>query len=228
MKSDRLPSGLFVGTLIVLAVLLLQPTTGPAGDSQSSGASSRTDALSVPASTAVPRIDVGVALDPATPPEEPSPDECAIWYGTTDRIALSVEHWALASTAVVRATVEDIGDTQWNTPNGKAPAERQAEASDFMRLIKLAPADIMKGQLTSTVARIPGGTIGCLTFILDEYDVKVGQEYLVFMRELDPATGLRGTLNARLMWPVEADGTVTTPVEGTLTVDEIGERIAGS
>ena len=210
---------------------MLRPTAGPTEvlhEIESSSGPRGGGAATVPASTAAPRVADAIALDPVTPPEEPAPDDCAIWYGTTDRIALSVEQWASASTSVVRATVEDIGDTQWNTADGKAPASRKAESSDLMRLVKLAPSDTLKGQLSSTIAWIPGGTIGCLTYLMDEYAVKVGQEYLFFMRDLDPATGLKGTLRARLMWPIQADGTVSTPAEGRLSIVEIAKRIAGT
>lgn len=189
---------------------------------------SRSDAPDVRMETARPDDAAVTPLDPATPPESPSPDDCAIWQGTTDRLALSLEQWAAASTSVVRATVADIGDAQWNTIDGRAPAGRQPQPADFMRLIKLAPAETMKGELSSTIAWIPGGTIGCLTFNIDEYSVEIGQEYLFFMRDLDPATGLQGTIRARLLWPIEADGRVTTPSDGKLSVAEIAARVAGA
>lgn len=231
MKSKPIPSGLFVGTLLVFGAILVRATATPApiSDSTSSSHASTTVERGFGPSTTPASQAVGsFALDPALPPEEPSPDECAIWYGTTERMALPVEQWASSSTSVVRATVADVGDTQWNTPDGNAPAGRQAESSDFMRLIKLAPTDTLKGQLSSTTAWIPGGTIGCLTFIVDEYDVKIGQEYLFFMQDLDPATGLKGALRARLMLPIQPDGTVATPAEGKLSIVDIGKRITGT
>jgi hypothetical protein len=230
VKSKPLPSGLLVGILIAAGVLVLGQTAGPAEgvrEKESSSGPRGGGAATVPASAAAPPVADAIALDPVTPPEEPAPDDCAIWYGTIDRFALSLEQWAAASTSVVRATVEDIGDTQWNTADGKAPAGRKAESSDLMRLIQLAPGDTLKGQLSSTIAWIPGGTIGCLTYLIDEYAVTVGQEYLFFMRDLDPATGLKGALRARLMWPIEADGTVSTPAEGRLSIVEIAKRIVG-
>lgn len=143
-------------------------------------------------------------------------------------MGLSVQQWASASTAVVSGTVEEIGDAQWNTPDGKAPVNQPAAYWDVMRLIRLAPVDTLKGQLSSTTAWVPGGTIGCLTFVVEGYDVEVGQEYLFFMRDIDPDTGLQGTSRARLIWPIREDGTVSTPIDGRLSVVEIAERIAGS
>jgi hypothetical protein len=143
-------------------------------------------------------------------------------------MGLSVEQWAAGSSAVVLGTVGDIGDAQWNTKDGMPPTQVPPAYSDVMRLIRIDQMETLKGQLTSSTAWIPGGTIGCLTFVVDEYTPVIGSKYVFFMRDLDPLTGLKGTSRVRLMWPVNDDGTVATQIDGSLSLDEFRALVAGS
>lgn len=226
MKARISPLTLVVATAFVVAALVSRPSLDQKPESAVAQQPSAKTSIGAPAPSLGPGAGA-IQLDPASPPQEPSEDQCAFWQTTIDRMGLSVEQWAAASTAVLHGTVEDIGEAQWNTRDGKPPiGEKPIAYSDLLRLIRIAPAESLKGQLSSDVLWIPGGTIGCVTFIAEGFDLEVGGEYVFFLRDLEPLSGLTGIPRARLVWPIQKDGTVATQIDGSLSIDTFRERVS--
>lgn len=224
-----IPTGLLLLSLFAIAAVFTTRSPSPAVEAGSLGP--QPSAMSAPLTavgpTKIPAEQQSSSeLDPGTPPEE-LPGGCDPHYGVVSWFfPLSVEAAAARSQAVVRATVDAAGTGQWNTPGGKAPDPRLASGLDVMHLVRLTEVTPVSGTTPSTlVVWVPGGTIGCVTFTIPDWDLRVGQEYLVFLASSEPAFGSKGTLRASEAWPI-VDGLVQTPAEGRMSVANITAALA--
>jgi hypothetical protein len=165
-------------------------------------------------------------LDPVIAPEE-LPGECLTHTTIVDRIATTVETNAALSSAVIQATVNEIGAAQWNTPDGRAPELQGINSFQVMRLVSVVPTATLSGQADTTLYWVPGGTIGCHTFAATGFELESGAEYLFFLAGNDPKSGQKGTLQVREAWPVVA-GSVRSPSEGELSIEAVTDRLGAA
>jgi hypothetical protein len=226
MKTTvRVALGLAVIAAAVMSVIVLQqmastdPRTQPdVGGVLGASVAASTDAAIASSGT--------TPLDPPVAPEE-LPGECSAHSTIVERIPTSIEINADMSSAVIRATVDAIGRAQWNTPDGRAPDLDGLSAFQVMRLVRVVPVATLSGQATTSTFWIPGGTIGCQQFSATGFELERGAEYLFFLAANDPKSGLTGTLQVREAWPV-VEGSVRSPSEGELSVDDVADRLANS
>lgn len=216
------PASLVVAALVVIGAVVLMHAATPADHDPAR-------LLATAAASAEPSGAVGadlIPLDPVTPPVE-ADGECAYWHATIDRVPMTMEQLAGASSAVVRAVVEDIGGAQWNTSDRNPPRDMEPAWWHVMRLVRLKPIEALIGEPGTTTVWVPGGTIGCLTFVVQGFEIDVGREYLFFLFDKEPSSAIEGTLQARQYWPIEGDA-VSSPLEGKLPFEVVEERLAGS
>lgn len=223
MSITRLLSGVAVAAICaaVAGVLLIsRPLAAPGG-----GVTPRPTASDTGKQAAV--------LVPLAPAAEPKPldRECSVFRTTVDELPLPATAMARDASTSIVGTIVAIGPAQWNTRDGlppSAPADFNAEA--VLRLIRVDVSQQLAGAMQTGLLTvwIPGGSIGCHTFVMDGYPLTpaVGDKFAFFLQDKAPAAGISSVLRARAMWPIGADGLVTTPAEGKLTVDQLATAAA--
>jgi len=179
-----------------------------------------------------PAADVGegISLGPAKPAEPPNA-ECLTYATVFDKILATVDDLARSSTAVVDATIEEVGPARWKTDTEQAPTEKQNLTSDrVMRLVRLSIAEDLskRGASGSVVAWIPGGTMGCSKFLVDSYpvDLRVGDRFAFFLNSNNPPlAGLKGVSQVVEMWPIK-DSVATSPELGDVSIADVSAAAA--
>ena len=229
--DSKLPFGamlLGVGVVLVGSLLARPASPGsPVGGpplAVSPEPTGRTAVVVAATPSAAAELNAEVPLDPAVAPQEPS-GECTMNTGIIDRIPTPIETAAAMSSAVVQGRIEAIGKAQWNTVGGKLPDGEHITGLDVMRLISVRVDTVLRGEPTTTTFWISGGSIGCHLFSVTGHELEEGQEYVFFLANFDPASGIRGTMRVRQAWSV-TDGKVTTPSDGDLPAQVLAERIS--
>ena len=131
------------------------------------------------------------------------------------------------ATGIMIATFEGSGSAQWNTPTGNRPAAEANLAVWIFTPVKMAPQTVLRSSVGTTAShRIKGGTIGCDT---DTYDdtpkLAVGATYAVFaVPEWDKSAA---SADPWILWAwlVEPDGTLQTPLDGSVTIDQLSQAV---
>lgn len=179
-----------------------------------------------------PRDQTGAIGSPQPPPSVPvaaSPlPSSALEFGlacgqyVTDSVLppADLQTMGSLSDAVITATVVKVGDTRWATAEGKPPNDPHLIPTPFdvYRVVQMEVVAIGKLSAGSAIlpgstveARIPGGTVGCVTLALDYLpSVNAGDEVAVFL-EADPDVSFPSAPQADFdvldVWPI-VDGVV--------------------
>ncbi len=166
------------------------------------------------------------------PTSYPSPgSSCITQTSVVNAVESTMENLAKFSTAVVVGTFDGYGSAQWNTPNG----ERVATDADkrlgvwIYRPIKITPKSALRGVPSSVVgARVEGGAIGCdSNRFSNEPVLKEGGSYVFFLApEWDPKHARSLDPWVLWAWPLNADGTVHTPLEGDVPISALSQVLA--
>ncbi|MBA3851810.1 MAG: hypothetical protein H0X59_05535 [Chloroflexi bacterium] len=172
-----------------------------------------------------------VPLAPAESPEAP-PDRRGS-FSLVDSAPATIDLTRISS-SVVLGSVTGVGPGQWNTKDGRLPTgEDLMDPFDVMRLLRVDVERQLgyQGAATTLIVRIRGGTIGCASFTDSEFPnvIEPGQRFVLFLDGwTPPRNGLVGVQRVELMWPVDQEGRVATPEDGTLTIEELATRVAAA
>ncbi len=172
-----------------------------------------------------------IALSAAVTPQ-PLPGNCLNYASVTDGAAPTIDLITKVSSAAIVGTVTGVGGAQWNTADGLPPTAREElDAYHVMRLVNIDVSRTLRGAaMASLTVWVPGGAIGCSRFDSGEFPqtISPGDAFVFFLRAESPRTGATGVLRTGEMWPVATDGTVVTPVDGKLSLDQIASKIAAA
>jgi len=143
-----------------------------------------------------------------------------VHLSTFDRASERVANLGRWSTNVVDGVILAIGKAEWNTPDGLPP--EQGLATFVVRHATVRVRDATKSKATGDVdVLLPGGTIGCDTYRLASVaNIKVGYRVVLFL-QATASTDSTESIIAGDAWLVRSDGTVTTPEDGDLSVQEL-------
>ncbi len=161
--------------------------------------------------------------------------DCVTLYESIDSLDPTLENLRPVSKDVVVGTVTSEGAPFWNSPtgNGPKPGEKIGEGNEFYILtpyqvtVEQAVAGARApGQITVVVE---GGQIGC-----DKFDVSppvtlsAKTKYVLFLKPSLAAdgTGAMKQPMAFLAFPVQADGTVATPLDGAVSIAGLSSTLA--
>jgi hypothetical protein len=156
-------------------------------------------------------------------------EKCTGTASSDDRIEPTTENVLKAASEAVTGTVATVDGPFWNTPDGGAASAEALSPFSVYRTVTVEVDKAMKGDVGATFTfRVPGGKVGCAIFAPEgiPLDIAKGDTYLFFTQDL-PATDAKGGDVATVtdMWPVSS-GVVTTPVSGTVTVEEVATEAA--
>lgn len=171
-----------------------------------------------------------VALAPVAAPKE-LPGECLNHVTSVDGMPSTIAMMTPGASLVALGTVTEIGPAQWNTPGGIPPAEDDLDVFHVMRLVRVNVDQAITGAASGPVTTwINGGKIGCQGFYGDTApnDLSVGDRFALFFDETPPATGLKGVLHSRAIWPISSDNKIASPGDGAVSVDVFASKVAVS
>ena len=155
--------------------------------------------------------------------------ECLGIAASVDEAPPTVELAAATASMVVVATIEEIGGGFYNTREHKPlSSEDRATMRDVYRPTAIRIEAAVKGISAEErlKVRLPGGQVGC-----DSYHVELVAglaepgRYLLFLQNLPDAKGEPlDELTILRAWPISANDTVMTAVDGDLPLSMIFER----
>lgn len=190
----------------------------------------RTSHAAVASTAPVPPVAIDGGEEPPLSPDvpaEPPSSECMTVMSSFDRAPMTLDGRLKIQDGAVLATVLEVGPAQWNTSDGRPPAEiRHVAPSDVIRLVRLSADHVWSGDIDGTfTASVVGGTIGCWTFASDEVpEVVPGKQFAVFLLGTPHRAGLEQVHATLTLWPVDEEGRIVTPEDGRLTVAEFSQR----
>jgi hypothetical protein len=181
---------------------------------------------SAPSPSAAGKVPPSGATPPAQTPA-PSPT-CLDRSAEVDTIEPTVENLAGVIPTVVVGTFVGYGPGQWNTPAGDRPGPSSDLSTLIVRPARINVDQALRGDLAAAkVARVQGGQVGCNRETYSSAPLLVtGQRYVFFLQD-DPEPSHKGS-SAKLVgwaWPVATDGTVVTPLEGTVGLSTIEQTL---
>lgn len=179
----------------------------------------------------------GSAAGPSASAQETqpaSPTGCGADEVSADAPAPTVSNRTRGSTSVVIARVVAVGSARWNTLDGTRPSFDAVppRGAYVYRAITLSVISQSKGSMPgSATVRLPGGTADCFTFLFENTPELVpGRDYAFFLGPSRNASGGDGamTLTVNEGWPVAADQTVQTPLDGSLSLQAFSAVVAAA
>ena len=214
---------LALAAIVAVGFLLIAGRTSPSVGSVGVGAASD------PTGNPTVAQAVGLSLAPAEPPGKPD-GPCLNHVTTFDGLPKTTEMSTKISTAVVVATVDEVGPGRWRTAGELPPGRDGLEGFNVMRLVRFSvdPAALdgpsRKGSL---VAWIPGGSVACHQFLVDGYpeNIKPGDRFALFLDDSQkPVSTLAGVPRVLAMWPVEGTD-VATEAEGSMKITDLDQQV---
>lgn len=173
-------------------------------------------------------ISVQEPLDPIAPVAT-LPPPCGDHVMIYDRRVTTIDEDVERSSAVFVGTVDDIGEAQWNTRDGR-PSTASLEPTDVLRLIEVQVTHEIAGSPDdSSVLAVPGGQIGCHTFsggLGAIVPMNAGDQFVFFLGDRPKRDDLQHLPMAWQVLPV-IDGQVGTPFDGSMRLEEFLRRTAG-
>ncbi len=227
--SGRNATYLAVTIGLIAAVLAVRAGTG-SGPSQAGSASSSTSTATQSATAAQSAAaSRSVVTSPGPTGTAGSVEACGSRAGSElsieDGVNPTVANWAHASQMVAIGTVTSIGPARWNSEDGSAPAfTAQGNPPAWALIYRPVTLSIQRtargAAVTVLTARLLGGTVNCYTYSLYGAPAPVmSSPYALFLRASTDSTGFTTTqLTLFDAWPVAADGTIATPLDGKLSV----------
>lgn len=226
-----------LGSVVVFAAVLAGLVVSTPRSGAGSPASSAPPALVTAAggtegpSATVPRIETASPEGPTAPALDTAPPattaaDCVVTRVMSERMPLTLQNVASASSAALVAEFEGYESATWNTSDGSRPARPSIHGSEKLyRPAKLRISDVLTGSVTGATitARVDGGKLGCDSYDFDySPDLKIGQSYLFFLGYSVDASGTATSdLSLVEAWPIRSDGSIVTPLEGETTINEV-------
>lgn len=165
----------------------------------------------------------------------PDATDCRSLYLAIDSLDPTLENLRRESRDVIVGTVARQGEAFWDSPTGQGPkpGEQLGEGNEFYILTPyvLTVEEAVTGSRSPgeiTVA-VEGGTIGCSKLeVSPAVTLKVKERYVLF---LSPRLARAGTKPVELpmadhAWPVQANGTVLTPLDGAISLAALSSALA--
>ena len=156
-------------------------------------------------------------------------DKCIAISIPTDFTPMTVKSIATASALVVKGTFQGYGAAIWNTPDGhRATWDEVGAGARLVTPLSIAVDSTIRGDSDNRSQIVQrGGTSGCDSMIYsDVQDIPKGASNLFFVGHVYDGTN---TIAAFLMlveaWPIDSDGNVMTPSEGTIPLSEVLSEI---
>ncbi len=160
--------------------------------------------------------------------------ECHAINESVDTPPYSVQFLMDFATIVFVAEVRSIEAGVWNTQDGKKPPKGAKNGPKFnpavVTPINLQIDATFFGDAGPGAIRVvnPGGTADCVEHHVSNAPVlQKGKTYVFFVQPSPDADGVRKPELPQVLaaWPVLADGSVKTSVEGTLPLNEVEELV---
>ena len=133
------------------------------------------------------------------------------------------------ATDVLVGTFVAYGPTIWNTPDGRRPTPEEVRDTSAVLIRPLVVASTERILGTTAPDRLiqVGGTAGCDRVDLGKPDLTPGGTYVFFLIQVNDSQA-KPSGNAALItaWPVDDNGTVSTPGEGDLSIEELKRRMS--
>lgn len=197
-----------------------------------------------PISPSIGSTPSGAPEDPRFTPipeasTDPSTADCAaksyvVKQVYADRSDPTIANRTEASKDVVIGTAT-VGEAKWNTESGAKPAtERDGTlpaGAIIYRPITISVSTSLKGDAATTIeARWLGGAVGCEIAAIDngsDTDVAPDTTYTFFLGASLNADGKRTLEELTVLeaWPVDAQGSIKTPLEGTLDAATLNQKV---
>jgi hypothetical protein len=163
---------------------------------------------------------------------EPSPlASCFEIPVAVEPIPQTIANMSTIGALVVDAGFVGYGKAVWNTSDGHRPTweELRSKAIVLERPLAFKDLDLIRGDaaaLPSAVAR--GGTLGCDYMSFDSDPVLTeGSRYLSFLAPVTDSDGKdTGTIQLIEAWPIDANGVVSTRLEGAVDLTDVVAQIA--
>ncbi|MHB8892157.1 MAG: hypothetical protein ACYC65_08955 [Candidatus Limnocylindrales bacterium] len=165
----------------------------------------------------------------------PGATDCRSLYLSIDSLDPTLKNLRSESRDVIVGTVASEGGAFWESPTGKGPApgEQLGEGNEFYILTpyvvtvdQMVTGSRSPGEITVVVE---GGKIGCSKLeVSPAVTLKVKERYVLFLSPRLAATGARA-IDLPLAFhafPVTADGTVQTPLDGTISLAALSRALA--
>ena len=161
--------------------------------------------------------------------------------GTTQSVShapYTIENLAGASKFAILGTVGAVNDGVWNTSDGAAPAELVSRGAVPPNAAIFTPIDMsvdqsLLGDSAGGSIRVmnEGGSDGCSVMsVSGAPTLEPGATYVLFLRDGTDSEGkIRSDFNVVITaWPVDEKGNVATERDGTVTLDELTDRVAAA
>jgi hypothetical protein len=225
MKASARDVGYLVVTIVlsvvIVAVLVVRAQTTNAPSQEGSVSSPRT--TGTPSATAVASMPASPTANSTAGTLSGCGSNSQGELSIDDGASPTVAHRTHASQMVAVGTVTSIGSARWNTPNGSAPTFSQGHPPAWAliyRPVTLSIQETAKGVGVATLTgRLPGGTVSCFTYTQSGAPAPAANgSYAFFLGASADSTGFTSAqLTLIDAWPVAADGTISTPLDGTLS-----------
>lgn len=170
-----------------------------------------------------------------SPTTAPDASDCVTLYESIDSLDPTLENLRAYSRDVVVATVVSEGAPFWDSPTGLGPkpGERTGEGNEFYILTPYAVTidRAVVGSRTpgGVTVVIEGGRIGCDTLEVSP-SVSLAQRarYVLFLEPRLAADGAGAMKQPMvfLAFPIQADGTVLTPLDGAVSLSALTAALA--
>ncbi len=181
-----------------------------------------------PTSTNAPPPSLDGAVSPSTK------TDCLNQIVTSERVPSTISNVASFSSTIVLGTFLGYGDARWNTRDGNPPVVSDPHKLPEILIyspVKIAVDSSLRGDAAATAtARVLGGQVGCNAQRWQAAPaLAVGTKYVFFVQPSrdSEVSGITDPWVA-WAWPTNADGSVQTPLEGDVTLDDLAKAIADS
>lgn len=165
----------------------------------------------------------------------PNATNCVSLYLSIDSLDPTLENLRSESRDVIVGTVAREGEAFWDSPTGKepTPGEQLGEGNEFYILTpyvvtvdQIVTGSRSPGEITVVVE---GGKIGCNKLeVSPAVTLTVKARYVLFLGPRVAAAGSRAIdlPMAFHAFPVQADGTVLTPLDGAVSLAALSSALA--
>lgn len=168
-----------------------------------------------------------IAAIPTIPAAPIATDDCIEILATDEGPETTPALYGVATDILV-GTFVGYGPARWNTPDGVRPTleEVRATSAVLIRSLDVARTERILGSTAPGRLIQVGGTAGCDRVDLGKPELEPAARYVFFLLPVNDSRGHpSGDAALITAWPVDGIGTVSTPGEGDLSLQELMRRM---
>jgi hypothetical protein len=158
----------------------------------------------------------------------PKASACLDAIVADQRIKPTIANLSSVNELVALATFDGYGEARWNTVDGLRPKALSEMWVAIVTPARFTSEDSIRGDIDgSSGFQVPGGKVGCDRQSVDSAPtLKDGDKYLIFLQAPDPQeTQVSNAWWVYEAFPVNGDGLVETPFDGTLSRDQVSDIV---